>query len=210
MLKRILSILILLVKVASAQPSGYTPVADVNALKDKLRTANKELNNIASDFEQTKHMALLDEEIISKGKFSFEKDFKVRIEYQSPYYYLMVMNGNKVMVKDEKKTNVINSGRSKIMQSINQVMVDCIQGTVFTNKDFDVKAYRKSDKYLLTMSPVNNSMKELFAEIDVYINAGNMNVSELVMKENGGDYTNMKFFNIKNNTSPDAELYKVN
>lgn len=210
MLKRILSILILLVKVASAQPGGYTPVADVNALKDKLRTANKELNNIASDFEQTKHMALLDEEIISKGKFYFEKDFKVRIEYQSPYYYLMVMNGNKVMVKDEKKTNVINSGRSKMMQSINQVMVDCIQGTVFTNKDFDVMAYRKSDKYLLTMSPVNNSMKELFAEIDVYINAGNMNVSELVMKENGGDYTNMKFFNIKNNTSPDAELYKVN
>jgi outer membrane lipoprotein-sorting protein len=186
-------------------PKGYTIVANTATLQATLASTAKKTQTIASDFTQVKHMKMMNDKVNSKGKFYFKKEDKIRIEYTSPFQYLLVMNGGQIMVKDENKTNKINTRNSKTMQSVNRVMMDCMRGTVFGNKDFSVKSFESSNLYLLQLTPVNSSMKGLFARIDVYIEKTDNSVSKLVMNENGGDYTNMNFSNKKINTSlPDA------
>lgn len=194
---------------ARAQPAGYKKLADVSSFKTELSKANTGLYNISSDFKQVKNLSLLAEKIHSKGKFYFMKPGMVRIEYTEPYYYLMVMNGSKMMVKDEQKANKINTGNSKMMQSVNRVMVDCMQGTVFTNPDFKTTAYQDGSRYLLSLIPATADMKKLFEQIDVYMNKSGMDVVKLVMTEVGGDFTAMEFYNTKHNSSLNEALFKI-
>lgn len=200
----------LLITVASAaQPAGYKQYPNTEELQSKLATSNKSLVDISSSFKQVKHMSLLEEELQSSGKFYFKKNFKVRIEYTEPFHYLMVMNSGKMMVKDEQKSSTINTGNSKMMQSVNRIIVDCMSGNVFTNPDFKVKGYSNASKYLISLSPVSSEMKKMFDKIDVYLNKSDLKVTSMVMTEKGGDYTSMNFYNIKHNNSLNESLFKV-
>ncbi|PSK88034.1 LolA family protein [Taibaiella chishuiensis] len=195
---------------AQAQaPKGFTPLANATELQDGLAKATKATQTIASDFSQVKHMKMMDDKVNSKGRFFFKKEDRIRIEYTSPFQYLLVMNGGQIMVKDENKSNKINTRNSKTMQSANRVMMDCMRGTVFGNKDFTVKSYSGGNQYLLELVPVNAAMKGLFARIHVYIAKNDFSVTKLVMTENGGDYTDMTFTNKKINTTLADALFSV-
>jgi outer membrane lipoprotein-sorting protein len=195
--------------VVAQVPQGYTAISNTAYLQTTLAATAKKTQTIASDFTQVKHMKMMNDKVNSKGKFYFKKEDKIRIEYLSPFQYLLVMNGGQIMVKDENKTNKINTRNSKTMQSVNRVMMDCMRGTVFGNKDFRVKAYETKGQYLLQLTPANSNMKGLFARIDVYIEKNDNSVSKLVMNENGGDYTDMNFTNKKINTSLADALFSI-
>lgn len=208
--RSIICVFILLFSISAfAQPAGYELVKDNANVKSALTLANKNIKNISCDFKQVKKMTLLEDKITSKGNFYFAKEFKVRIQYTHPYSYLLVMNGNKMLVKDEEKTNKINTGSSKMLQSVNRLMADCIQGTVFNNTDFNVSVYKADNVYLLWMLPITADLKKLFNTVEVYLDSKTMNVNKLVMTEEGGDYTSMEFFNIKHNETLSEALFSV-
>ena len=48
---------------------------------------------------------MLAEKIVSKGQFSFKKNNKVRMEYLTPYKYLLVINNNTIYIKKDNKLN---------------------------------------------------------------------------------------------------------
>lgn len=194
---------------AMAQPKGFTPVKNVSGFQQSLSKASASVQTISSDFTQVKNLSLLADKIKSKGKFYYKKEDKVRIEYTSPYTYLLVMNGGQIMVKDEQKTSKVNTKNSKTMQSVNRVMVDCMRGTVLSNPDFRTTVYENSGSYLLSMLPSNDAMKKMFRQIDVYMNKKNFDVHRLSMVEQGGDYTDMDFSNTQHNVSLNDALFKV-
>ncbi|OJW77355.1 MAG: hypothetical protein BGO69_18410 [Bacteroidetes bacterium 46-16] len=200
---------ILFAVVVYAQPKGYQAVKNVSSFQSSLSQANNAKQTIASDFAQVKHLSLLADKIKSKGKFYFKKQDKVRIEYTSPYSYLLVMNGGQLMVKDEQKSNKINTRNSKTMQSVNRIMIDCMSGTVLQNPDFKVASFENGQSYLLSLEPVTDAMKKMFKQIDVYMDKKNFDVSRLTMTENGGDYTDMDFSNTQHNIALNESLFKV-
>jgi outer membrane lipoprotein-sorting protein len=197
------------IKAIAQVPKGYTAINNTTSLQTALAATAKKTQTIASDFTQVKHMKMMNDKVNSKGKFYFKKEDKIRIEYTSPFQYLLVMNGGQIMVRDENKTNKINTRNSKTMQSVNRVMMDCMRGTVFGNKDFSVKAFETKSQYLLQLTPANSNMKGLFARIDVYVEKNDNSVSKLVMNENGGDYTDMNFTNKKINTNLTDALFST-
>jgi len=210
MLKVFYTFLFLLAGIAVyAQPKGYQAVKNLSAFQQSLSQANAAKQTIASDFVQVKNLALLQDKIKSKGKFYFKKEDKVRIEYTSPYSYLLVMNGGQLMVKDEQKSNKINTRNSKTMQSINRIMIDCMRGTVLQNPDFKAVSYENSQSYLLSLAPATDAMKKMFRQIDVYMDKKSFDVSRLTMTENGGDFTDMDFSNTQHNTALNESLFKV-
>lgn len=202
-------ILLFLSFAAVAQPKGYTKLSNSSSFQAELKATNVKVKNIKSSFKQIKNLSLLEEKIESKGVFYYEKQDKVRIEYTTPYQYLMIINNGKMLVKDEQKTSKINARGSKMMQSINRIMIDCMQGSVFENADFKVEAYTSTKDYLLLLNPTDATMKKMFSRIEVYMDKSNLDVAKLIMVEKGGDYTAMSFSNTKHNTSLNESLFKV-
>jgi len=188
-----------------AQLAGYTPVTDIAKFKDQFAAIAKKTETIKSDFTQEKNLSMLSEKIVSKGKFWFKKDNLLRMEYNKPFDYLMILNKDNMYIKDGQKESRVSTKSNKLFQQINKITVDCVQGTVFSNPDFVTKVYENKGTYIVEMSPVGKALKEFFKTIDVVINKDDYEVSTIEMNENSGDNTIIHFTNRELNTPiPDA------
>ncbi len=203
------AILVLLFSIVAnsllAQSAGFLPVKDLNGFKQNFGAASQKILSIESDFTQVKNLAMLKDKITSKGSFYYKRTNKVRIEYTKPFTYLMILNNNDMKVKDEHKTSNYNTRSNKMMQSINNIMLDCMRGTVYNNKEFATTVFENSKEYLLLMSPTTSVMKKMFSKIEVYLDKKDYNVVRLNMIENGGDNSLMSFTNrVMNKNLADA------
>jgi outer membrane lipoprotein-sorting protein len=202
-------ILIVISSQILAQVPGYKPVADLNTFRTKFSTESKKVLSIASDFRQVKELTALEEKITSTGKFWFKRSNKVRIDYQKPFSYKLVMNGDKILLKDEQKENRVNVKSNKLFQQVNQIMLDCIQGTILNSKDFTTTVYENDKMFLLEMVPVNKSLKDFFSGIRLHVEKVDYSVSEIEMHEPGGDKTVMTFTNKQLNQTVNDEVFAL-
>ncbi|MET0241821.1 MAG: outer membrane lipoprotein carrier protein LolA [Flavitalea sp.] len=192
-----------------AQPAGYKAIADNSAFKARFSAEAKKLGSIQSDFVQEKNLAMLSEKISSNGKFWFKKDNLVRMEYTSPFKYLMIINKNNVYIKDDQKENKISARSNKLFQQINRIIVDCVQGSALDNKDFTVKNFEGKDGYLVMLTPVTKSMKDLFAGINVVVDKKDFSILRMEMVEAGGDNTVIRFTNKQINIPVADALFAI-
>ena len=206
MRKIILILLVLFVGIASnAQYPGYSPVTDLAKFKTDFSAATLKTNSIKSDFTQEKNLSMLSEKIVSKGKFWFKKESQVRMEYSQPYQYLMILNKDKVFVKDGQKENKISTKSNKLFQQINKIMIDCMQGTALNNPDFKTRVFENKNNSLVELTPLTKAMKELFKSFNVIVDKKDFSVVSIEMQELSGDNTLIRFTNKElNATIPDA------
>src|SRR5450432_676112 len=196
-MRKLTSLLLVLVLNSSlkAQYTGYTPVTDFAKFKVEFSAATQKMLSIKSDFVQEKNLSLLSEKITSKGKFWFKKDNLVRMEYNQPFQYLVIINNNNVFVKDGDKENKISTKSNKLFQQINRMMVDCVQGTALNNPDFKVAVYESAQAYLVELSPLAKGMKDYFKNINIILSKKDYSVNKLEMYELSGDNTVISFIN---------------
>ena len=200
-----LTLLLLSCIAATAQYTGYSPVNDLAKFKEQFSSASQKTQSIKSDFIQEKNLSMLSEKIISKGKFWFKKDNLVRMEYNQPFQYLMIINKSNVYVKDGQKENKIATTSNKLFQQINKITVDCVQGTALNNTDFKFKIFENGNSFLVELSPVAKNLKEYFKNINIVIDKKDYSVSRIDMIELAGDNTIISFINKELNVNiPDA------
>jgi len=132
------------------------------------------------------------------------------MEYSQPFQYLMIINKDKVFIKDGQKQNTISTKTNKLFQQINKITVDCVQGTVLSNPDFSTRVFEDKNAYLVELSPVSKNLKEFFKTIVVTVEKKDYSVTTIEMNENSGDNTVIHFINKEMNTPlPDA-LFTIN
>ncbi len=207
MLRKVFLILSIIVAAFSlqAQYAGYKPLTDLSGFKQQFTTAAQKTTSIRSDFQQEKNLSMLSEKIVSRGKFWFKKDNLVRMEYNQPFKYLMIINKSNVYVKDGQKENTISTKSNKLFQQINKITVDCVQGTMLTNPDFKVKVFENNKSYLVELSPLSKGLKEYFKTINVVVGKRDYSVEKIEMQELSGDNTIINFTNKELNVIiPDA------
>jgi outer membrane lipoprotein-sorting protein len=188
-----------------AQYTGYKPVTSVSQAKSAFTSGAAKINSLSSTFKQEKILTALEEKIVSNGDFHFKRPDKLRIEYTAPYAYLLVMNGDKIMVKDEQNVNQINTKSNKLFQQVNRIMIDCIKGTILDSKDFSVTLFEDGSNYLVELTPVSRAMRDFFATIVLIVEKDDYSVKRIEMNEPAGDRTIMTFHKKEINTPlPDA------
>ena len=208
MLKSILLIVATLFAFTTyAQPQGYTPVADKASFEKSYAAAAEKTTSIRSDFKQEKNLSMLSEKINSSGIFLFKSPNRVRMEYTSPYKYLMVINNDKILIQDRQKKKVYSAGDNKLFKSLNAVIMECVQGRILSNKSFKPVLYESKTSYCLDLTPQSKELKQLFSAIRLIIAKNNFSIDEIEMREKSGDNTVITFTNKRINAPvQDAEV----
>ena len=117
----------------------------------------------------------------------------------------MILNKDKVFVKDGKKESKISTKSNKLFQQINKIMIDCMQGTMLNNPDFKTRVFENKNNSLVELVPLTKGMKELFKSINVIIDKKDLAVISIEMQELSGDNTVIRFTNKElNATIPDT------
>ena len=111
----------------------------------------------------------------------------------------MIMNADKIHVRDNQKENTINVKSNKIFQQVNRIMIDCVQGTILESKDFSTKVFENEKEYLLEMIPASKSLRDFFQTILLKVDKRDYSVNVIEMNEPGGDQTIISFHNKKLN-----------
>lgn len=187
---------------ASAQPPGFRKVQDAGRFKSQLSSASARTTSMRSEFVQVKELEAISEKITSSGIFLFKKPGKIRMEYHTPFKYLMIINQGKVTIRDDRKTNSFSSKGNKLFTSVNNIMLDCMQGTALDNKDFYSTVFENDLFYLVSMKPVKQTLKDYFDTIQIQIDKKTMEVTGLEMLEPSGDRTEITF----NKRQPNAQI----
>lgn len=192
-----------------AQYAGYSPVADLAKFKTEFAAASQKTTSIKADFVQDKNLAMLSEKITSKGNFWFKKDSRVRMQYNHPFTYLMILNKDKVYVKDGQKESRVSTKSNKMFQQINKIMIDCMQGTTLDNTDFKTRVFENKNSALVELTPVTKGMKEMFRSINVIVDKKDFSVTSIQMQELSGDNTIMRFTNKELNANIPDNLFDI-
>ena len=149
----------------------------------------------------------MSEKIISKGHFCFKKANMLRWEYFDPYKYIIAINKDKMYIKDNGKVNKYDINSNKMFKSINEMMMNTVQGNLLNNKDYKARIYENEKQYLLELSPLQKGAKDFLKVIQLYIDKADYAVVQVKMIEPSDDYTSIEFTNRKNNQSIDETKF---
>jgi outer membrane lipoprotein-sorting protein len=201
----LLSCIVIALQLQAQNTTGYKVVQDAAAFKQQFAKASQATQSIQSDFVQEKNLSMLSDKIVSKGKFWFKKDNKVRMEYATPSYYLLVMNGKDIKTKDGQKESHVSAKGNKLFEQINKITIDCVQGNVLNSTDFSTRILENGQSYLLELTPVNKALSQYFKSIHLLVDKKDYTVSTIQMYEAGGDDTSISFSHKQLNVNiPDA------
>jgi outer membrane lipoprotein-sorting protein len=203
----LLFVIVILTGTVRAQYSGYNPISDIATFKKAFAAEAVKINSITSNFKQEKTLTALTETITSEGTFNFKRTNKVKLEYKKPFSYVMIMNGDKMLVKDDGQANTVNLKSNKLFQQVNRIIVDCIQGTILDSKDFTSRVFDNQKEFLLEMTPTSKSLRGFFQTIVLTVEKKDYSVASIKMNEPSGDTTIITFTEKKINALVPDEMF---
>lgn len=192
-----------------ADAQSFSPVKDVEQVKKRFEDVSKNTTSIKSDFVQEKNLSMLSEKVVSKGVFYFKQKNMVRLEYTSPFKYLLVMNNGKALIKDESKTTQMDMHRTKIFQQVNNIIIDCVHGAALSNPNFSVSVFEGPGQLKLVMKPTAKGLKDFFENIIIFVDKRDYSVQKMQMNERSGDNTIITFTNKELNGKIADDLFAM-
>jgi len=173
----------------------------------------KNIGSIRSSFRQVKNLSFMNSRVVSSGVFLFRKDEKknqVRWEYTSPFSYIIVIDGDDIVMKDNKKVSRFDMSSSKIFEEINEILIKSLNGTILTDrKNFAFQYADKGDEFHVSMVPGKENLKKYLKEIQMVISKKDYAVSLLKMIESSGDSTTLFFTDKKINGNVSGKEFEV-
>lgn len=199
----------LLGAVLHAQQPGFTKVKDYSAIEVDINRNSLRIASITSDFVQEKKMEYLDEVIVSKGKFWYKRDNKLRWQYNDPYEYVIAIKDGKFSIKDNGQVSVFDVNSNKAFKELNDLIINIAQGNLTKDNRFDVEAFEDKTTYLLKLTPKDANMKKFIKQTDVFLLKADLAVSKVVMHESESDLTVISFINRKLNDEVSDTVFNI-
>jgi outer membrane lipoprotein-sorting protein len=188
-------------------PKGFTELADNESFKKKVKETSVQTQSISSDFIQEKHLTMMEEVLVSKGRFLFKKENKVKWEYTEPIVYAIIINQNRFIINNDGKISEFDTESNKLFKEINNMIVMAIRGDFVDNPDFSATFYQDEKRYLAILVPQNELLVDILTQIEIYFLKENTAVDEVIFAEPGDDFTKIVFKNRKVNIEISDEQF---
>ena len=194
---------------------GFTPVAaqqgaDEDAIRMKINTAASQLHTMQCDFVQTKYLKMLDDKMEARGKMYYAQPNKLRWEYVSPYTYIFILNGTKVLMSKGSHNDIIDVNQNKVFREIARIMMNSVVGKCLEDdKDFHTSIETKESLWVVTMIPVSKNIRQMFTQIVLRFDIGRAMVSIVELTEKNGDRTVIELKDVRTDQSIDEEIFAV-
>jgi len=188
-------IAILGVFLVHAQPEGFTEVADTAYILQKVNEVASQTNTINTEFVQEKNLAFLYEKVISKGILLYQKPEKLRLEYISPFSYLLIMNDGELLIRNDDKEIKIDLESSTMFNEINDLIINSIQGSILNMPELSAFFYENDESFFVQLWPQQEGLKKYIKTIELYISKKDYTVTDFKVIELSDDYTLIKFVN---------------
>ena len=168
------------------------------------------MKTMECDFVQTKYLKMLNDQMVSKGKMSYQQPSALRWEYTTPYTYTFVLNDNKILLKNDRRKDIIDVNQNKMFKEIARIMMNSIVGKCLTDdKAFKTTIEETSAEWVATLLPQKKDMKQMWTKLILHFDRAKNAVVKVEMYEKTGDHTVIDLKNTKTNHPIDKKVFSV-
>jgi len=173
---------------------------------ERMKMVNAETSSIESDFVQERTLSIMEDVLISSGKFYYKKPGLMKWDQLLPSPYYFIVNGNKVIRFDGKKRKVIPASSPQVSH-FKDFILGTVNGTMFESKEFLSTFSRIDDEVTVILLPQQREMKKRIEKIQLIFAYDKMVLMELIIFEKGGDSTAIYFSDQKFNSISDSSIF---
>jgi len=159
----------LLAVTAYSQDFRAASAEETEAILASVELSPSEVGNLKCNFTQTRRTALLDDDLVTKGRLVIDGSKTLTWEVTSPY----------------KSKSTISLDSDKRLQAMSR------------KNDFSKKVYVSDKEYKVEMTPLKRDLKQLFTSIEARINRSTGDVLKVVLTDAAGDTTTIEFHEIE-------------
>jgi Outer membrane lipoprotein-sorting protein len=190
-MKRLIVILFVIFSI-NGFSQDLIPVSQVekNEIVQTINKVAKKIITLKCDFEQVKHLSMLDDNMVSKGEMYYQQPNLLKWEYKTPYTYVFILNDTKVLLKSSVRDDIIDVRSSKIFGEISKIMVNSITGKgLLDDKNFNGTFFKNEEFWVVKLVPKRKEIKQMFNCIHLYFSKKHSVVTKVIMEEKTGDET---------------------
>ena len=180
-------------------------------IRQEISKAAQAIKTMQCQFLQTKHLKMLNHNIVSKGKMYYQQPGSLRWEYTSPYTYTFILNQDKVLLKNQQRHDVIDVNQSKFFKEIARTMMGSVVGSCLADhKSFKSTLSETHDgQWAATLIPLRKDMQQMFQKMVVHFSPRQAVATQVELIEKNGDKTVIELKNVQTNEPISADVFTV-
>ena len=163
---------------------------------EQISQATGRAQTVFTRFVQERHLALFTEPLRSEGFLCFEKPGRIRWETTMPYKSILVSDGAGVAQFEwtDEKWKKLDLGLGDALQNVVSQIAGVMDGQYTSDRhSYATTVTNRADEIVITLVPQNETMRKMMAAIEVHLAADLKGTRRVVLRENGGDYTDIRF-----------------
>lgn len=188
-MKRILFTLTAVVLTTIGALAQYTP--ECKAAIDKIAAANEKYTTVTCPFTQTKHMVMMENELVSKGNLTYNRPDGLKMEYTSPSGDLLQIEGENIVMVRGKKTTKISTKADSRMANLKNTLLMSVGGNidgVAKENSAEVK-FLDTPKYYVFMISKGKGAKSQYVKLELSYSKKDFTLCLMKMEEANGNFT---------------------
>ncbi len=203
MLKRLFFMLCLLT------PAIVLAQSDVEQeFRERLQLFSSRNRTIECQFEQTKRVKNLKEEVKSGGDFYYDNSGLLALVYSEPEGDKIVMRGEEFSITSAGKTFESGADDNPMLGQIATMMRGCMSGDLEQfDSGWELSIAKVEGGYRASLIPTNRRIKRYISAIVMQFNGADMTLDELHMAEASGGGTTYLFRDKQLNGAIDSKVF---
>jgi len=200
-------------KVQLAEPLDKAPVLaesiDIEQVMLELKQSAAETETLSSSFEQEKHLSIFSEKLLSQGRFVYQKPDRLRWELLTPVASGFVLQG-----KQGQRWNRLSQEQGRFSVETDPIMGMIAQQLLaWARVDLDwlQKRYRmalqSAEPVSLRLYPLDQGEAGFIDYLQILFADDRRHVAEVLMVEQEGDSTLLRFNDVQINTQLPATAF---
>ena len=205
-------LLIVFIQFLTVSATAQTPVNEAQArqMTEQVNKAAQAMKTLQCTFRQTKTLRILKNKMVAKGRMCYSQPSQLRWEYTNPYQYVFIVNGNKVLMKNSKRTDIIDANKNKVFKQITSIMMSSVTGKCLTDhQNFKTQMSTSGTSWIARLTPVKKELRQLFSQLLITFDTKRMVAVRVEMIEKGGDNTVIELLDPIKNASVNGNEYKI-
>ncbi len=178
----------------------------------KIGENGAQIATIESHFAQRKHAKALKNDILSSGRFYYQKSDKVCMVYDTPRGDLLLMNGDDFVMIVGGKRSAANAQSNPMLKQMRTLLTACVSGDferLKTGRNTKISVEESEKTYVLTVV-FDGSTKKYYANIVLTFDKNSLALLVLRMNEANGNFTEYTFDQTTFNQKIDAKIFSIN
>ena len=172
-----------------------------------IEAAQRDTRTVSARFTQTKHLSLLDEPLVSTGRFVFKRPDRVRLEIESPRPAAILISGRDISIpglSDSDKQQLAMTPMATMFTELGAMFGG---SPAALRQHFQVAAVPADGAIEVTLTPTVPDWQRLFRTIQLRFTEPDFVIGSMRLDDALGDHLDIVMSDVRRNQDiPDSEF----